>query len=267
MLTKQPTITTTAKTTSPGGTYPINASGATSLNYTPYYRPGTLTVKSYAGGYEALLSDSAPAIIGKAAFNIVATGATFTGSLALASETAPIAMSGPVITMPNGDAMGSYSKLVNGTTYEFAFSLTSASKTVTLDVNTVPTGTGVAKPLLVLPKGRTIAYSGAHTLVIDPISATPATSPAGAGWATASISTTGMMTLNGRLGDGQIFTSTLSPHAGATPAYALFVQPYKPVRTQSFLTGEMTLIPHPTLSNRRYVAVGALGLEKDGQYR
>ena len=263
-LTKQPVLTTTAKTTSPGGTYPITASGATSANYTPYYRPGTLTVKTYAGSYEALLSDSTPTILGKAAFNIVATGASFTGSLALASETAPIPMSGPVTTAPNGDATGSFSKTVNGTTYDFAFSLTSASQTVTLAVNTTPTGTGTAKPLLVLPPGRTVAYSGAHTMVIDPISATPATGPAGAGWATASISTTGVLTLNGCLGDGQAFTSTLPPQAGATPAYALFVLPYKPVRTQSFVAGEFSLAAHPALVNRRYVAASTLAWKKAG---
>lgn len=263
-LTKQPVFTTTAKTTSPGGTYPITASGATSANYTPYYRPGTLTVKTYAGGYEALLSDTTPAIIGKAAFNIVATGGSFTGSLALASQTAPIPMTGPVITFPNGDATGSFSKTVNGTTYDFAFSLTSASQTVTLAVNTTPTGTGTAKPLLVLPPGRTVAYSGAHTVVIDPISATPATAPAGAGWATASVSTTGVLTLNGCLGDGQAFTSTVPPQAGATPAYALFVQPYKPVRTQSFLAGEFSLAAHPALVNRRYVAASTLAWKKTG---
>ncbi|MET3022248.1 MBG domain-containing protein [Flavobacterium hydatis] len=44
ILTTQATITTTADTTSPVGTYPITATGAAALNYTFNYVPATLTV-------------------------------------------------------------------------------------------------------------------------------------------------------------------------------------------------------------------------------
>ncbi|MGF7042248.1 MBG domain-containing protein [Mucilaginibacter lappiensis] len=43
-LTTQPTISTTAVTSSPVNTYPITASGAVSANYTIVYSPGILTV-------------------------------------------------------------------------------------------------------------------------------------------------------------------------------------------------------------------------------
>jgi hypothetical protein len=43
-LTVQPTITTTASSSSGAGDYPITASGAVDLNYTIVYAPGTLTV-------------------------------------------------------------------------------------------------------------------------------------------------------------------------------------------------------------------------------
>jgi hypothetical protein len=43
-LTVQPTITTTASSSSGAGTYPITASGAVDPNYTIVYAPGTLTV-------------------------------------------------------------------------------------------------------------------------------------------------------------------------------------------------------------------------------
>ncbi len=43
-LTTQPTVSTTATTTSPAGTYPITASGAASGNYDFTYEDGTLTV-------------------------------------------------------------------------------------------------------------------------------------------------------------------------------------------------------------------------------
>ena len=43
-LTTQPTITTTATSSSPAGTYPIAATGAVDPNYTFTYQPGTMTV-------------------------------------------------------------------------------------------------------------------------------------------------------------------------------------------------------------------------------
>jgi gliding motility-associated-like protein len=43
-LTTQPTVTTTAITSSPNGTYPITASGAVAANYTITYVAGTLTI-------------------------------------------------------------------------------------------------------------------------------------------------------------------------------------------------------------------------------
>ena len=47
-LTTQPTVTTTATTTSPVGTYPITASGAVDPNYTISYVAGTLTINQDA---------------------------------------------------------------------------------------------------------------------------------------------------------------------------------------------------------------------------
>jgi len=49
-LTTPPTVTTTATTSSPAGTYPITASGAASPNYTMSYVDGTLTVTVAGGG-------------------------------------------------------------------------------------------------------------------------------------------------------------------------------------------------------------------------
>ena len=49
-LTTQPTLSTTATTTSPASTYPITASGAVDPNYSISYVPGTLTVTAVATG-------------------------------------------------------------------------------------------------------------------------------------------------------------------------------------------------------------------------
>jgi hypothetical protein len=83
------------------------------------------------------------------------------------------------------------------------------------------------------------------------------------------------MTLNGRLGDGTAFIQTLHPDEGGNPTYRLFAQPYKTgkaTRTQSYIGGSLTLVPHPTLTNRRYAESADLtwkktGLATDTMYR
>jgi gliding motility-associated-like protein len=50
VLTTQPTVTTTATTSSPVGNYPITASGAAANNYSFTYVQGTLTVNSLIAG-------------------------------------------------------------------------------------------------------------------------------------------------------------------------------------------------------------------------
>ena len=79
------------------------------------------------------------------------------------------------------------------------------------------------------------------------------------------------MTLTGRLADGTAFTTTLTPDVDPDPGYRLFVQPYKK-RTESYLGGAFTLLPHPTQTNRRYVEEAGLiwsktGLDADASYR
>ncbi len=57
-LTTQPTVTTTAATTSPVGSYPISASGAADPNYTISYVAGTLTVSTDASTTSATVSST-----------------------------------------------------------------------------------------------------------------------------------------------------------------------------------------------------------------
>jgi gliding motility-associated-like protein len=61
-LTTQPTISTTANTASPTGTYPITASGAVSSNYSFTYVAGTLTVTAPAGGSIATIDALEPQV-------------------------------------------------------------------------------------------------------------------------------------------------------------------------------------------------------------
>jgi len=57
-LAPQPTVTTTATTASPAGTYPITASGAGSVNYTISYVSGTLTITAAGGGSGPVANDN-----------------------------------------------------------------------------------------------------------------------------------------------------------------------------------------------------------------
>ena len=65
-FTTQPTLTTTATSTSPGGVYPINISGGVAPNYTiTQYIPGTLTVIVSTGTTTTLISSINPAVGGE----------------------------------------------------------------------------------------------------------------------------------------------------------------------------------------------------------
>lgn len=111
-------------------------------------------------------------------------------------------------------------------------------------------------------------------MILEPGTPAGPSIPGGAGWATASISTSGQLTLTGRLADGTSFTSALAPDANLDPGYRLFVQPYLPARSHSYLGGELRLLPHPAtqLPERRYVEAAVLtwrktGAVKDATYR
>jgi autotransporter-associated beta strand protein len=65
VLTSQPTLTTTATSSSPPGTYPINISGGSAANYTITDVPGTLTVVTSFGTTTTLASSSPLAVVGQ----------------------------------------------------------------------------------------------------------------------------------------------------------------------------------------------------------
>lgn len=86
VLTTQPTVTTTATTSSPVGTYPITASGATGTNYSISYVAGTLTVTAAS----TLTFNPIPSrVYGAANFNPGATSAK--GSISYSSSNTAVA--------------------------------------------------------------------------------------------------------------------------------------------------------------------------------
>jgi hypothetical protein len=152
-------------------------------------------------------------------------------------------------------ASGAATVVRNGVTYALTFTLpmigqvTGAVTRASLELATAQGG----RRLLSLPRGGKVNYSGAHTAVLNPAQPAGAGVPAGAGWARAAINSHGAVALVGKLGDGTAFTTSLLPDAEQTPGYRLWVQPYKPARTQTFVGGTFALSPHP-LPSRRFIA-------------
>ena len=270
VFTKVPALKTTAKTTSAGGLYPITASGGAAANYLFVYQQGTLVVESFGGSYEALLVDADDLPVGKLTLTVPLTGQSFSGKLTTATETTALSLKG-TLTINVGDelATGTATVMKGSVSYDLSFTLPmQGDMLVTVTRDSQPLGgTTTGRKLLALAKASAVLYSGAHTTVLEPVLPAAGDIPAGAGWATATLSKTGVMTLAGRLADGTAFTTALAPDADPDPGYRLFVQPYKK-RTESYLGGAFTLLPHPSvlpsLANRRYVNESSLIWKKAG---
>jgi Repeat of unknown function (DUF5650)/MBG domain (YGX type)/Bacterial Ig domain len=275
VLTKPVVLTTTAKSTSPGGLYPITASGAAALNYNFRYLAGTMVIESFAGSYEVLLVDGTPLPVAKLNIIVTSSGTAFTAKLATATEPLVVSFSGPLSTDPlteiaTGTATTNvtvnkvlvpYTILFN---FEFSGAVTASATRQSVALGPITVG----RKLWVPAKGQLAAYAGAHTAVFEPAIPAATAVPVGAGWATATINTLGTMTLAGRLADGTTFTTTLSPDGEENPGYRFFAQPYIAARTQSYIAGEFSLIQHPnpesnpSLNNRRYVEQTVLTWKK-----
>ncbi len=275
LVTTAPVLKTTATKASPGGAYPITASGGVvSPNYAFIYQQGALVVDSFVGSYETLLTDSSGGgIVGKLTITVSAANTSFTGKLYCKDEKTALSLNGPLVTNPGiGSVAGSASVTSGGIPY--VVNITALINS-TLFANVTRGGiaytSDTGRRLLA---GQTIPYSGAHTAALEPATPTANDVPAGAGWATAAISTKGIMTLAGRLGDGTSFTTSLTPDDASAPTYRLFLQPYKmgtTTRLQSYLGGPFTLLPRTDLDGRRYVEASSLtwakaGLTSDANY-
>ena len=130
-------------------------------------------------------------------------------------------------------------------------------------------GPDAGRCLLTLGAGKMVTYRGAHTAALEPAIPAGSNVPKGAGWAMASVSNKGLMTLAGRLGDGTPFTTSLNPSDDSDPVYRLFAQPYKAgsvTRLESHIGGAFTLLLHPSAApamvGRRYVKASSLAWVK-----
>lgn len=276
VLTKAPVLKTTATTASVGGLYPITSSGGEASNYTFIYGQGTMVVETFAGNYEALLVDGSPPLpVGKLNLTVAATSKTFTGKLYTPTESAALSLLSTALTTNPTTELATGTVTVTKNNIPYVVDIT-----LPLHGDVIATVTKGGVPLGTANDGRKLStqpvtYGGAHTAVLEPALPASSTVPVGAGWATASISTKGVLTLVGKLGDGAAFSSVLTPDVDSDPGYRLFVQPYKTglaTRTESFLAGAFHLKPHPTVTQLRYLDAAPLtwkkiGMPTDATYR
>lgn len=212
-----------------------------------------------AGGYQALLYYDAEAT-GKPAGLVkltVATTGTFSGSLITTEyKTYPLAGKLTYTTLSDtAEVTGGLSiKRVGVGVLPLALTLSIANATQTLSV-TLSGDTGVYSspgvPVnsvsttgfrnLTLPVRTLADFSGKYTLAMPLTAAATTGTPAGSGYATVTIGTTGLLTMIGKAGDGTAIVASLTP--GPNRNYLLFLNPN--LRAASYISGKLNLTARP----------------------
>lgn len=274
VIQKAPEISTTAKATSLAGLYPITTKGGTASNYVFVHLPGTLVVDGFGLGYEALLSDTNGRAAGKLEVTLNATCTSFTAKVASISDTTVVSFSGPM-TMNPLTGLASGAKTVTFTkpsvvaTHALQFTVTqdgTLNATYGLTLGSHPAW--ILQPLpghgrRLLPKPvKPLPYAGAYTFLMEPAQPAPdlpaSRVPPASGWAVATVSTAGVLTLTGVLGDGTSFTTALKSDLAADPGYRFFLQTSKPVRIGTFVGGVLSLAGHYRYYNSKHIAEATL---------
>jgi VCBS repeat-containing protein len=165
-LTTPPSVTTTATTTSPAGTYPITGSGAASANYNISYLNGTLTITSGTG---PVANDNSYSTT-KATALIVATpgvlGNDTGGTLTAVLNTAP--GHGTLILNANGSFRYTPSATYTGTDtfrYQAKDSSGTLSNIATVTITISQFSAAVIAPAPITPANR--SAEGALVLASD----------------------------------------------------------------------------------------------------
>lgn len=267
-LSKAPTVTTTAATTSPGGNYPIKPAGGTSANYNFIYVNGNMKVESWAGQYETLLTDATNGPAAKVEFTVSAGSRDLTGKITTSKSATVVSFKGPLgLDFGSEYAMADITTTVGtGATaviYNVRIDIplnADFSATVTRKEGSNPQttlGTIASGRKLQLYSGTPpVTYAGAYTLIFAPdTTVTALPKPTGSGFATAAIDTKGKMTVTGALPDGTKFTTSLLPDADA--GYRLYLTPYTG-RLNSYCAGwfEPDEHPDPALAGRGIITPG-----------
>ncbi|HTJ78020.1 MAG TPA: YHYH protein [Rariglobus sp.] len=189
------------------------------------------------GKFEGLLEDGDDLPAGKVELTVTSTG-TFTGKLT-AADTKAYSLKGTLALNDDYTIGGSTLSISRGNAldaYVLTVSVSSGSVLSATLAGVGDTGTGVQ--LASYAKGETAPWAGTYTLSLgDPADMGTTASPEGDGYATATISSTGSLSVKGRLADGTTLTGTLA--AGADGSYRWYLKPYK--TAGSYLAGWLTL--------------------------
>jgi gliding motility-associated-like protein len=173
-LTTQPTLSTTAVTTSPVNTYPITASGAVSANYTITYQPGTLTVTPAA---LTITANSDTKVYGAPVPTLTVSYSGFVGTDNASSLTtqpiiiAPVTANSPVNTYPI-TAGGAASANYTFTYQPGTLTVTPAALTITANSDTKVYGAPV--PTLTVSYSGFVGTDNASSLITQPTLSTTA---------------------------------------------------------------------------------------------
>lgn len=260
----RPTISTTAKDTSPGGVYPITFKGGLTQNYRLVFVPGDLVIDSFAGRYESLLvSPVTQRPIAKVELTVAPTlrnnKMAYTGRLLVPTDLTALSLKGEFTIDPlteTASADWALTRTVSSVTTQYLLSLDldiNGGLESVLDINAALYAQATNGSRLFVPaKGVSVPSAGPLTAVFGPgTHATTSTNPIplGSGHAKGSIDSKAVLKWTLTLADGTVTTTSLNP--GEDGAYRLFVTPYR--RLNSYAAAQFELEPHPTLIGRQHL--------------
>ncbi len=260
----RPVGKTKATLASPEGRYPITFSGGLDAHYRFVAgEPAFLAVEGFSGAYEALLVDDSGIARGKLELLVPNNALTYTGTLHLASLPSPLSVRGNLTASDGASAQGSWTRTANpaksisGLSLGFELAGDVLDGQLSVDGEpafTIASGSRIFVRPVVAGKKQNAPWTGLHTLVLRDASPLVESDtrpiPLGAGHASVSVASSGVMTFKGKLADGTSLTGSARPAAissdDASPSglFRVFLRPYAK-RLESFFSGELTLVSHP----------------------
>jgi hypothetical protein len=232
-LTTQPTVSTTATTTSPVGTYPITASGAVDPNYTISYVAGTLTINQDASTTTVSAST---------------TGGSFGLSITL---TASVTANAPGSGTPTGSV-----EFYDTTTTTNLGSVTLSSGVASLSTASLPPGAQTIQALYSGNSNFIASSASTSTITINPsiIVLDPKASGALSISSNASIKVTGVVYVDSSSssaisasGNASITASAIDVHGGVQKSGNATFSP-APTTGAASLSDPLASLPAPSTS-------------------
>lgn len=250
-LTKAPVATSTAKKSSPPGTYPITVTGGTAYGYNFIYEPGELIVLgAFSGTYEALLHDPIfEETNGKLVLTIPTSGTKITGRVDDEFNSTPI--TGSIIATSTPLGIQGSARFKENRFLKFTIDETQGLTAAIIDHDADDPADALSKQaihparLAIFSIKSPSPWKGSYTLalpVLSDNSLIEETYPHGTGHASATIDAKGVLKLTGKLADGVKLTASASTDANGT--YRVFARPYGKHIFSPFV-GPLRLQPHP----------------------